>query len=140
MNLAGVISNFLDELLGDNGVDWLQELTVSASDGGAAAMSRLQLRVAEAFLSDGWEPPDAELFALDHQWRRCQHKAAETDTATAADEDRTVLRGRVERALSMTHVHEDRAGEQCAALRAEVVQLRQAMKTRAVIEQAKGIL
>jgi hypothetical protein len=120
VNIAGVVANYFDDLLGPDGAEWFNQLVESLSDAGSAPLAKLQLRLFAEFIADGWRPPMELDLPFDEEF--------------AARVDHSLTR--------MSHGHHGSAlaEVQIEALRNEVVQLRQAMESRAFIEQAKGIV
>lgn len=138
MDLDEAVADYVGELLGDTaGRADLTSARDARDDVGALAVSRLRRRIAEILMAEGWQPPpDVDL--LD----------GEGPTATSAHVDGDAVRARAQRDASeptpirrpSSEIPEASADEVLAAMRSEVQQMRQALRTRATIEQAKGIV
>jgi hypothetical protein len=141
VDLDEVVDLYVQELLaGQQGEFDLTSVQEGLDDAGALAVSRMRRRIAEILIAEGWQPPpDALLIGDDEE---------EAPVVASVEEDRAVLRARATRARSdatriRIQASEGLGGaseEMLAAMRSEVMQMRQALRTRATIEQAKGIV
>lgn len=138
MDLVTAVSAYLDDVLDTTGglaADFDAALD-AAPDVGVFALTRLRRKLDALYRQDGWEPPEST-----------HDPDLDTDaalpSAASVDEDRAVLRARAQRASAdAAALHEDLADsrEEFEALREELRQLRAALRSRAIIEQAKGIV
>jgi hypothetical protein len=138
VDLDEVVVDYVHELLGDQAgeVD-LTSARDALGDLGALAVSRLRRRIAEMLMAEGWQPP-ADAVLIEH----------DEPIVASVEEDRAVIRARAARARSdasriretSAEMHDASAEQMLAAMRSEVMQMRQALQTRATIEQAKGIV
>lgn len=138
MDLDEVVDDYVRELLGQQADEFgLASARDSRDDAGAAAVSRLRRRIAEILVADGWQPP-ADTVLVDEVDGR----------VTSVLEERAALRAQASRARSdagrttqtSSELHDPTVAEMLDAMRSEVLQMRQALRTRASIEQAKGIV
>jgi hypothetical protein len=145
VNLAPLISTYWAELLGSEDSEYFDRLMASLSDRGAVALFRLQLRIVDELLAIGWEPPDGRANVLGVEpWLREDMEGWEDGLKhrQLTDERRVELRTRIDHALDDRIEGSDAefATAEIETLRREVTQLRDAMASRAPIEQAKGVL
>lgn len=144
MDLTEIVNEFIDELLGLHSAYALTDIEDLDGPGDAAAFVRLRVRLCESLLAEGWAPTPEATEALERD-RALVLEAADEDTlvATQSDhEDRAALRARAARVRDEARRTSEKAGAQRRARedgRDEVEQMRQALASRAVIEQAKGI-
>jgi hypothetical protein len=143
VDLAGVVATYFDDLLGSDGAEWFYQLASSLSDGGSVPIAKLQVRLVSEFLADGWVPPAALELPFDDDLRvNGDDESAASAHTPQSDEDAAAFQARVDRALARasTALPGTLVEVRVEALSSEVVQLRQAMASRATIEQAKGIV
>src|SRR4051812_26175741 len=149
MDLRSVVSDFIDELLGARSAYSLHDLGELNSAGEVAALTRLRLRIAEAFMAEGWRPTESALVQLETDRRsladpeafRAFEVPSSSPSSSAADERADgrarAGRARAESRQAVRESHDARA--QLNAYKRELDQMRQALESRAVIEQAKGV-
>src|SRR3954447_758389 len=133
--LAQLLQEFFSELMGirsSYGLDGLGNLDNPAE---ADAIIRLRLRIAEHFLARGWSAPPSEAAMLDRDRDLLEERAEEVTWPGLP-----VPTASVDGQVSQDGDRPGRRGEHgSSAQESEVRQMRQAMESRAVIEQAKGI-
>lgn len=127
--MSEAVAIFLGDLSTDrNSPADLDQLLAVQPDGGAVALVGLRERLFEMFLAAGWQPPAGE---------------SVLGGDASAEEDRAALRELGERvrarAAEVREYSENVRGQLDASVN-EVRHLRNALKSRAVIEQAKGIV
>lgn len=141
MDLDEVVDLYVQELLAGQQSEFdLTSALEGLDDAGALAVSRMRRRIAEILIAEGWQPPPDALLVGDDE--------EEAPAVASVDEDRAVIRARAVRARSdasrirgsTSEAHGDSAEQMLAAMRSEVMQMRQALHSRATIEQAKGIV
>jgi hypothetical protein len=142
VDLAGVIATYFDDLLGSDGAEWFYQLASSLSDGGSVPLAKLQVRLVSEFLADGWAPPAGIELPFDEKSPvTADGKAPGKTHSVHSDGDAAAFQARVDHALAhSSNTLHTLAEDQVEALSIEVVQLRQAMASRATIEQAKGVM
>jgi hypothetical protein len=145
VNLAPLVSTYWAELLGAEDSEYFDRLMASLSDRGAVALLRLQFRIVDELLANGWTPPDggANLLGIE-PWLREDTEGWQDDMKQRplTEERRVELRTRIDHALDrrLEVGDAESAAAELETLRREVTQLREAMSSRAPIEQAKGVL
>jgi hypothetical protein len=144
MDIRAAITAFIEELLGLHGAYALTDIDDFSSAADALAMVRLRVRLCDAMINEGWQPNATAAAHLE----RDRVLLAELDddsalpTATSRDEDRAALRARAIRVVAdaaKTARNASNARESARELPEELAQMRRALSSRAVIEQAKGI-
>jgi hypothetical protein len=144
VDLTDMLSEFIDEMLGLHSAYALTDIESFDGPGDTAAFVRLRVRLCEALLADGWTPnPDAAQ-QLDRDRQLCLAATVGDDEhGTPSDhEERAVMRARAARVRDEARRTSEKAGAQRRAREDnhdEIEQMRQALASRAVIEQAKGI-
>jgi hypothetical protein len=141
---TGIVSEFIDELLGLHSAYAITDIGALDAPDNAAAFVRLRVRLCEALIADGWAPsPEAALQLERDRLLVLEADDAENITVAPSElEDRAALRARAQRVRSDARETSERAGAQRRErddAREEIEQMRQALASRAVIEQAKGI-
>lgn len=143
LDLPVIFSDFIDDVLGATSEYGLTDLHALEQDGAAASFIRLRLNLYRALIEDGWTPP-AQIAAELERDRQLVTEPDEHDIEAVHSqaEDFASLRARASRVRSdahdmQSHAHDSRRAS--VDLRVELEQMRQAMASRAIIEQAKGI-
>lgn len=142
MDITPVVSEFIEELLGLHSAYALTDIQEFDSTGDAAAMVRLRVRLCEAMMAEGWQPNEAAAARLAGDRLLLLEADDETPlVADSSDEESSALGGPASRVRDKARDTLGRADRRHAAhdSRDEVAQMRQALESRAVIEQAKGI-
>lgn len=143
MDLTTILSEFIDEMLGLHSAYALTDIDSFESAGDAEAFVRLRVRVCEALLAEGWQPNTDATAQLERD--RLLLSEADDDgipVAPSRDEDRAALRARAARVVEdsvRVQARADRQRQATVDAKAEIEQMRHALASRAVIEQAKGI-
>jgi hypothetical protein len=144
VDLTDVLSEFIDEMLGLHSAYALTDIESFDGPGDTAAFVRLRVRLCDALLADGWTPSSEAAQHLEQDRQLCLGAAVSDDEhATPSDqEERAVLRARAARVRDEARRTYEQAGARRQARadsHEEIEQMRQALASRAVIEQAKGI-
>jgi ANTAR domain len=142
MDLPTLIGDFVDDVLGARSAYALTDLHEDAAAPEASAIRRLRLRLYRALLAEGWQAPDQAIAAMARDEQNLLEPVDGIHVAPSRDEDYAAIRARARTARDQRRA----AGERNATEKrdasdpsTEVQQMRQAMESRAVIEQAKGI-
>jgi hypothetical protein len=143
VDLPGIVSEFIEEIMGAHGAYSLVDIGELDEVSDAAAHIRLRLKVYDAMIAEGWEAPAevAERHERDRQLLAERDEEVVTVAWSRAEEYAT-LRARASRARDDARrgqVDAKERRESAAENRDEVGQMRRALESRAVIEQAKGI-
>jgi hypothetical protein len=143
MDLPALIGDFVDDVLGARSAYELTELHEDAAAPEASAIQRLRLRLYRALLAEGWQAPATALATMARdEAALLQGSVEQVAVAPSRDEDYAAIRARAHNAREQRQANAVRAGRAThndADPSTEVQQMRQAMESRAVIEQAKGI-
>ncbi len=126
MDIPVIVSEFVDELLGLHGAYALTEIETLGGAGDAAAFLRLRVRLCDALIADGWTPTAEAAAQLERD--RALLSEAHDDLVDGSPSLNTHLPTR--------HTGD---GTRPDDAQDEVAQMRRALQSRAVIEQAKGI-
>jgi hypothetical protein len=133
--MADLLGEFFSELMGYRSVYGLDRLGELMTPAEAEAIIRLRLRIAEQFLSRGWSAPDAELASLQNDRALLEERDDEAALLLPLGE---ALSGQPQHTPDGQAPRDDKPDSPTPA-EVELNQLREAMASRAVIEQAKGI-
>lgn len=145
MDVATALSAFLAEL-GESGQQLavaVDDLVGASPDCGVMALARLRTRLEEIYVLDGWEPPESSQDHGEAEVSPPDDPLVVDPTVPSIDESRAVLRARAHHAVDNAQVARQELShirEQFEILRNEVQHMRSAMRNRAAIEQAKGIV
>ena len=128
MDLIPVLEDFIDELLGAHGAYAITDIAALNDPSDADAFVRLRVRICEGLLADGWTPGPAAAEQLERDRQLLAETADETKVPGATH-------------VPTTSAPSPRDGERPteAPPTDEAEQMRRALASRAVIEQAKGI-
>jgi hypothetical protein len=133
VDISPLVSEFIEELLGLHGAYALTEVQNLDSAADAAAVVRLRVRLCDALVADGWEPSAEAARQLEAD--RALLQEPDDDESGAQLQQRTAtLNGDGAR-----HDKQPKDQPQRGDPRDELTQMRSALESRAVIEQAKGI-
>jgi hypothetical protein len=157
MDLTGPLNAFIEDMLGATGSFGLTELDPDTS-GDAAPMIRLRLAVYQMLDADGWIPSGQAQLEHRRDAAMLEEVHGEPVVAASQAEDHAVVRAHQHTASTEAHAlrkqaQEARKKSEAAREDAQVdghrghrdadtliEQMRRAMESRAVIEQAKGVL
>jgi len=144
VDLNGLLSDFIDETLGATGAYGLSTLAARGPTAEAAAVIRLRLALYRALIDDGWQPPSDLADEVARDERLLLERDAE-ETLPIADsraEDYAAIRARASRIRAEARETSSSAADfrsELQRIRIENDQLHEAIESRAIIEQAKGI-
>jgi hypothetical protein len=126
VDLVPLLEDFIAEMLGTHSAYALTDIGALDSTEDAAAFLRLGVRICEGLLADGWTPsPEAA-------------RKLELDRQLLSEADDESSSGRAEPPQRAAHALKPRSPTD-DKVADELTQMRHALSSRAVIEQAKGI-
>src|SRR4051795_2529613 len=128
MDLIPLLQDFVDELLGAHGTYAITDISALHDASDADAFVRLRVRICDELLADGWTPGPVAAQNLE---RDRQLLAEAADEVRLPDGDHGPS--------SSVAAASDGQHPTTAPATDEVEQMRRALASRAVIEQAKGI-
>jgi ANTAR domain-containing protein len=134
VDISPLVSEFIEELLGLHGAYSLTEVQNLDSAADAAAVVRLRVRLCDALMADGWQPSAEAARQLEADRALLQEP---DDDASAAQPQQRAAATNGDGAASRDKQPTDQP--QRGDPRDELTQMRSALESRAVIEQAKGI-
>ena len=144
MDVTVILSDFIDEMLGLHGAYALTDIETFDGPADAAAFVRLRVRLCEAMLAEGWtmSPQAAEQLDRDRLLLLESDDSEAMTIAESVQEEQAMMRARAQRVREDARRTSEEASTQrreSRDAREEIEQMRQALASRAVIEQAKGI-
>jgi ANTAR domain-containing protein len=144
VDITAIVSEFIDEMLGLHGAYALTDIEEFNGSGDAAAFMRLRVRLCDALLEQGWAPSEHAMTSLEQDRRLLAEPDGEETlvVASSRDEDYAAIRARAQRVRADARRTSQLANERsrdASDVRTELAQMRRALESRAVIEQAKGI-
>jgi hypothetical protein len=143
MELTDVVTEFIDELLGLHSAYALTDIEDLQGAADAEAFVRLRVRLCDALAAEGWHPSAEAAERLERDRLLLTEPHDDTGQVTPSQhEERAMIRAKAQRIRDEARRSSDAASQQRKATvdtREELAQMRQALESRAVIEQAKGI-
>jgi hypothetical protein len=144
MNTVSILTDFIDEVLGLHSAYALGDIDYLTRAGDAAALLRLRVRMCDALRAEGWNSSEEGAVRLDRD-RRLLLEADDDDLLPvehSQEEERATIRARASRVRHESGLSRAEAGSRRLSsrdLREELAEMRQAIDSRSVLEQAKGI-
>jgi hypothetical protein len=144
MDLTAILADYIEELLGLHSAYALTDIDSFDRTADAAALVRLRVRVCESLIGEGWTPGAAAAAQLERDRRLLLEPDDEDGPVVkhSQEEEQAAIRARASRVRDearRTRGEIDRARAGRADVQEELEQMRRALDSRAVIEQAKGI-